>query len=89
MAFAWDEAKHERNLRERGFGFDFAALIFEGDTIEVEDDRMAYGETRMRAIGQASGFILTVVYTDRKAVRRIISARLSNTKERRQWLASR
>ncbi|WP_375456167.1 BrnT family toxin [uncultured Methylobacterium sp.] len=84
MAFAWDEAKHERNLRERGFGFDFAALIFEGDTIEVEDDRMAYGKTRMRAIGRTSGFILTVVYTDRKDVRRIISARLSNTKERRR-----
>jgi uncharacterized DUF497 family protein len=25
MEFEWDEEKHHRNCRERGFGFDFAA----------------------------------------------------------------
>ena len=29
MIFDWHDAKHERNIRERGFGFDFAALAFE------------------------------------------------------------
>ncbi|GJD45750.1 hypothetical protein AFCDBAGC_3627 [Methylobacterium cerastii] len=87
LDFAWDDAKHEKILRERGFGFDFAAGIFDGDT--VEDDRRDYGETRIRATGERDGFVLTVIYTDRDGVRRIISARLSNAKERRQWLGSR
>jgi len=34
MIFEWDEAKSLRTWRERGFGFDYAARIFMGPTIE-------------------------------------------------------
>jgi hypothetical protein len=34
MRFDRDPAKDERNRWECDFGFDLAALIFEGDTIE-------------------------------------------------------
>jgi hypothetical protein len=34
VRFGWDAAKDEWNRRERGLGFDFAALIFEGTPIE-------------------------------------------------------
>lgn len=89
MRFDWDLEKGERNRRERGFGFDFAVLIFEGDTIEWSDDRRDYGEARVRAIGEADGLVLHVVFTDRSDVRRIISARLADRKERNRWHASR
>ena len=89
MEFDWDDAKSRRNLLERGFGFDFAALIFDADTIEWIDDRLDYGEVRSRAIGEASGLILHVVFTDRDEVRRIISARPVNRKERDLWHATR
>lgn len=89
MRFDWDPDKHERNQRERGFGFDFAALIFEGDIIEGPDDRRDYGEARIRAIGEADGVALHVVFTDRGDVRRIISARLASRRERDRWHASR
>ena len=85
MKFVWDELKSERNFNTRGFGFDFAALIFSGLVIEVLDKRQDYGETRIRAIGQAQVFVLVVVYTDRGDTRRIISARLANKKERTLW----
>jgi uncharacterized DUF497 family protein len=89
MRFDWDPAKHERNRQQRGFGFDFAALIFGGQTLEWPDDRQDYGEARVRTIGEADGVVLHVVYTDRDTVRRIISARLANKKERSRWQASR
>ena len=89
MRFEWDQDKGERNQRERGFGFDFAALIFEGETIEWLDERQDYGEARVRAIGEADGLVLYVVFTDRGDVRRIISARLASRKERDRWHASR
>lgn len=89
MRFDWNPVKDERNQRERGFGFDFAALIFEGETIEWPDDRRDYGEARVRAIGEVDGLVLHVVFTDRGDVRRIISARLANRKERDRWHASR
>ena len=86
MRFTWDERKSETNLRERGFDFAFASLIFDGITVAVEDRRRDYGEKRMMAIGQADGIHLTVVYTDRAddggVTRRIISARRSNRRER-------
>ncbi len=88
MRFDWDPAKHERTRRERGFGFDLAALIFESTTIEWVDDRQTYGEERVRAIGAVNGLVLHVVFTDRGEVRRIISARLADRKERGRWFAS-
>ena len=43
MRFEWDHAKSEANLRRRGFDFEFATLIFDGPTLEVEDRRKDYG----------------------------------------------
>lgn len=87
MEFEWDESKSARNLAERGFGFDFAALIFDGLVLEFEDDRHDYGERRIQAIGQIGTLTISVVYTNRELVRRIISARLANKRERRLWLS--
>jgi hypothetical protein len=90
MRFSWDAAKSDANLRERGFDFEFATLIFEGRTLEQEDQRQDYGERRVIAIGSADGLELTVVYTDRVGAagrheRRIISARRSNRYERQAY----
>lgn len=89
MRYAWDRGKSAQNLRDRGFDFDFATLIFEGPTLEREDNRRDYGERRVVAIGLAQGIALTVVYTDRAesgaVVRRMISARSSNQRERQAY----
>lgn len=85
MLFEWDEAKSERNRRERGFGFDFAALVFEGPVIEWCDVRDDWGEVRIVAVGAADGQVLAVVYTERGGVRRIISARAARRRERALW----
>jgi uncharacterized DUF497 family protein len=85
MLVEWDEAKSRRNLAERGFGFDYAARIFLGLTIEKQDNRRDYGEVRIQAIGQTDDDVLFVVYTDRAVARHIISARLASRKERKLW----
>ena len=93
MVFEWDPHKSESNLRVRGFDFEFATLVFEGPTLEKEDERKAYGERRIVAIGRADRVLLTVVYTDRwisgsHFIRRIISARRSNKREREAYRKS-
>ena len=80
--FEWDAGKSLRNLAERGFDFEYACLIFEGDTIEQEDARRRYGERRMVALGEIEGDVFAVVYTRREGRRRIISARLASRRER-------
>ena len=90
MRFAWDREKSDVNYRERGFDFSFASMIFEGPVLIVEDKRRDYGERRFVAIGLADQIHITLVFTDRAGrkddvIRRIISARRSNRKERRLY----
>ena len=90
MRFTWDRRKSDANYRERRFDFEFASLIFRGPIVMVEDTRQDYGERRFVAIGLADGLHLTVVFTDRAGlsgdtIRRIISARRSNRRERRLY----
>lgn len=90
MQFTWDPEKSEANLEDRGFDFEFATLIFAGPTLEKKDLRKDYGELRVIAVGLAQNVALTVVYTDRELesgeiVRRIISSRRSNRRERNAY----
>ena len=83
--FEWDEAKSETNLRERGFNFEHASRIFASPTVEMDDERTAYDEWRVQAIGRTGSDILFVVYTWRGENRRIISARRATRSERRAY----
>ena len=85
MEFAWDPAKSAATERGRGIGFDRAAEIFFGRTVEWPDDREDYGESRIRAVGESTGELLHVVYTRRGDTVRIISARRANQKEQALW----
>ena len=85
MDFEWDAAKDVINFEKHGVDFDYAIGLFEGFTLEREDDRRDYGETRIRAIGETAGTILLVVYTMRETRLRIISARKARQDERKRY----
>jgi uncharacterized protein len=82
MEFEWDDAKAAANLRDHGVSFAQAAVAC-GDPFAVEwiDDREAYGEERVILLGMKDGQILVVVYTQRNARIRIISARRATKHE--------
>ena len=83
--FAWNEAKSERRLRERGLSFAFVVPVFADPDRRVEiDDRRNYGETRYRLYGRIAGRLFVVVYTLRGRVIWITSARKANARERRR-----
>lgn len=83
MEFEWDEEKRRSNLQKHGVDFVRACQIFAGYTVEFEDNRYNYGEERFVAIGQTGGQVLTVVYTVRGEVLRLISARKATKDETR------
>jgi uncharacterized protein len=66
--YEWDEAKSEATRRERGLPFEVAILLFDRPVLVAVDDRFDYGETRMRAIGEVGGVVLTCVYTEKHDV---------------------
>ena len=82
MLFEWDEAKSARNLRDRGFDFEFVTAVFRGPVVEEEDQLQDYGERRFTVTGQIEGRFFTLVYTWRGECRRIISARVASRRER-------
>jgi len=55
MRLTWDPAKRAKTLAERGLDFADAAAVFAGVTVEVEDTRRDYGETRIICFGLLGG----------------------------------
>ena len=56
MEYEWDEAKRLANLRKHGIDFIDIPIVFNGDTLTVEDDRYSYGEQRFVTFGLLQGF---------------------------------
>jgi uncharacterized protein len=85
LEFEWDPEKAEQNFIHHGIDFDDAIAIFDGATLDFEDDRERYDEQRFVSIGIAHDRILTVVYTMRGNVCRLISAWKATPRERRAY----
>lgn len=77
----FDKAKRDKTLAERGLDFADAALVFDGPTATLEDARKIYGETRYQTMGLLRGRAVMVVWTPRKASRRVISMRYAHEHE--------
>jgi len=88
MVFEWDETKSLANAKTRGLPFEIATALFDGPTLESPHRRRDHGERRVKAIGRAAGQVLVCMYTDRSVVRRIISLRVANRRERDAYRAA-
>ncbi len=55
MKVTFDLAKRNVTLAERGLDFADAAIVFAGVTVEIEDTRKNYGETRIICYGLLEG----------------------------------
>jgi len=81
MRVSFDPAKRARTLAERSLDFADAAVVFAGVTLEVEDTRRDYGETRIICYGLLEGRMVVVGYTPRGNTRHIFSMRKANGRE--------
>lgn len=88
MEFEWDEEKERRNIKKHGIDFDTAALVF-GDSNRIEkfDQLHSDEEDRYITIGSIGGMaiVVMVVYTERGAAIRIISARAATKREKEAY----
>ena len=84
MKITFDPRKRDEALLARGLNFGDAALVFAGVTLELEDTRMDYGETRMICFGKLEGRMVVVGYVPRGADRHVFSMRKANDREKRR-----
>jgi len=82
MRVTYDPSKRAKTLAERGLDFEDAELVFRGTTIEIEDTRKSYSETRIICYGRLSGRLVVIGYTPRGATRHIFSMRKANDREK-------
>jgi uncharacterized DUF497 family protein len=88
VAYEWDAAKNLANLAKHGVDFADAVAVFEDDLALTRPDPDARGERRFLTLGvDAFGRHLVVVFTERGARIRIISARPATKQERKNYEA--
>jgi hypothetical protein len=81
VRITYDAVKREKALAERGLDFADAEQVFAGVTLEMEDTRKDYGETRIICYGLLAGRLVVVGYTPRGADRHVFSIRKANERE--------
>ncbi len=85
MKFEWDENKNQINIEKHSIDFNDVKNIFQNERLTATDNRRDYGETRKISIGKIVNHVCIAVYTERKNMVRIISARKANQRERRKY----
>jgi uncharacterized DUF497 family protein len=85
--FDWDNNKNRSNQKKHGISFEDASDIFnDKDRIQYVENRD--DEKRYKIVGKAFEAIITVIYTMRDLIVRIISARRSSKDERKAYLTN-
>ncbi|MCC6736925.1 MAG: BrnT family toxin [Bauldia sp.] len=86
MAITYDPSKRQVTLVDRGLDFEDAMEVFDGTTVDQEDDRRDYGEKRMITAGFLRDRLVILVWTQRGDDRHIISMRKANDREKARYL---
>ncbi len=82
MQYEFDGLKRDRTLLERGLDFAHAEQLFAGVHFTSQDLRMDYAEDRFITVGFLQAKLVVMVWTPRGELRRIISMRKANEREK-------
>jgi hypothetical protein len=82
MEIEFDQDKRDKTLQERGLDFARAVEVFAGIHFTGQDTRMHYVEDRFISVGWLDARLVVLVWTPRGEVRRIISMRKANEREK-------
>jgi hypothetical protein len=85
VQYVWDPFKARENVHKHGVSFEEARTVFLDDLASIHDDPdHSFGERREIIIGQSDRRrLLLVSFTERAGSTRIISARPTTARERR------
>jgi uncharacterized DUF497 family protein len=83
--FEWNESKRALNLATHGIDFQDVTGMWAKPVLEVPSRHLHGGEKRFLALSDRKGIAVTIVFTWRGEVRRIISARRARRSERQEF----
>ena len=82
MKIEFDFDKRDKTLKERGLDFSLAVEVFAGVHFTGQDTRSEYAEDRFITVGTLNARLVVLVWTPRDEIRRIISMRKANEREK-------
>jgi hypothetical protein len=82
LRVTFDPVKRAETLAQRGLDFEDAAVVFAGVTVEMQDTRRDYGESRVICYGILFDRMVVICYTQRGRTRHVFSMRKANTREK-------
>ncbi len=87
MEFEWDEEKAQHNVIKHGVTFEEAETVFDDRLfVDLFDSTHSDAEPRYLIVGRSnSNRLLIVSYTERSGKTRLISARETTRRERRDY----
>jgi uncharacterized DUF497 family protein len=85
MRITYDQEKRALTLAHRDLDFEDARHVFAARSLQIEDDRIDYGEIRWQTIGRLNDEVVMVVWTSRGDARYIISMRKCNARKREKY----
>lgn len=87
--FEWDEQKNKSNQQKHGISFERAKDAFDDEDAIIYPGHTKGGENRFLLVGKVLGkFIISVVFTARRQINRIISARQAKKEEIKDYLSN-
>lgn len=85
MKLTYDQAKNDRNIRERGLSFERVADFDFATALFLVDERRDYREVRHLAIGYLEDRLHVLCFVERPNGIRVISFRKANKREVRRY----
>jgi uncharacterized DUF497 family protein len=85
VRIVYDQAKNDRNVRERGLSFERVADFDFMSALFLIDDRRDYGEVRRVAIGYVEDRLHVLCFVERPNGIRVVSFRKANKREVRRY----
>ena len=86
LKFTWGGDKNAINIKKHGISFEDAAIIFsDPNHLEIYDGRHSTSEIRWKKIGLSGCEVLSVIFTEKDDIVRIISARKADKKEEKEY----
>jgi uncharacterized DUF497 family protein len=85
--FEWDSDKNKQNIKKHGIDFDEILAVFDDPMfLEGYDQEHSENEDRFYGIGCIDGVLFILVfYTERNNRIRLISARLADTEDKKEY----
>lgn len=85
----WDEAKRRENLRKHKIDLADLETVFDHPMVSLEDDRLRYGELRLRSLGMWQGRVVFLVWTPRgDDAAHLISCRHADRQETNEYFGA-